>query len=278
MNARPIRSSNRPRPATPSMCESQRVDGTGGGERQRVDSDWAYRILAEVPSTNSYVAHLPPWTAVRAITQSAGRGRTPDRHWVSDEGGLWLSAVLPCPGPRSQWAILPLVAGWAVLKALGGCGVSNARLRWPNDIMVGTRKLAGVLVERFAADTAVVGIGVNVFNHPEAGQPALTQATARVADLAPGVFTVEDVSRQILRELRAAHAMLVDTGFQPIADELNQLWAEPRRVAVTFTGHPTPVVGLFLGIDDAGRLCLQTPQADLQIYDATEVSLLRELE
>lgn len=262
---------------------------TRGCEHQRVAPDWDYQVVASIPSTNSCVAHLPPWTAVRAVTQTAGRGRTPDRHWVSDEGGLWLSAVLPCPAPRGQWAILPLAAGWAVLKALRHFGLSSevggphapriaARLRWPNDIMVGTRKLAGLLVERFAPDTAVVGIGVNVFNHPEAAQPTLAQATARLADLLPGAFTVDDVGRQILRELRAAHAMLVETGFQPIADELNQLWAEPRRVAVTFTGNPPPIEGLFLGIDFEGRLRLQTPEAGLRVHDATAVTLLRELQ
>ncbi|MBI5767126.1 MAG: biotin--[acetyl-CoA-carboxylase] ligase [Verrucomicrobia bacterium] len=239
---------------------------------------WRLREFAAIGSTNTYAGPLPAWTAVRATTQTGGRGRTADRAWVSDEGGLWLSAVLPCPGARERWEILPLAAGWAIVGALREIGVADLRLRWPNDIMVGRRKLAGLLVERYRPDTAVVGVGLNVLNHPELANPALAGATARLADLGPAACTVDDAARLVLRALHRMHVLLLGAGFQTIADELNHAWAEPRRVEVTLTGRTHVFAGTFLGIDQQGRLHLATERNGARFYDAAEISLLRELE
>lgn len=238
---------------------------------------WRLHVLDEVPSTNSYAGRLPAWTAVRANTQTAGRGRT-HRPWVSDEGGLWLSAVIPCLGARKKWEILPLAAGWAILGVLRELGLVDPRLRWPNDIMVGRRKLAGLLVERFRNDTAVIGVGLNVFNHPELDNPALEGLTARLEDLVPGGYTVDDIARRVLRGLRLAFTILLDNGFNPIADDLNRAWEKPRRVEITLNGRASTFDGFFQGIDRQGRLRLTTERDGLQTYDATQVALLRELE
>jgi BirA family biotin operon repressor/biotin-[acetyl-CoA-carboxylase] ligase len=238
---------------------------------------WLLDVVGAVPSTNPLAGRLPAWHAVRAETQTAGRGRT-GRHWVSDTGGLWLSAVLPCPGPLARWTILPLAAGYAVLTALTELGVSDLRLRWPNDLMTGRRKLAGLLVERFTDTTAVVGLGLNIFNQPAAADPSLTTPTARLADLVPGDYTVDDIAGHMLRALARTHTALLADGFGPIAAALNRTWSEPRLVAVTLNGDRPPFTGHFQGIDDAGRLRLVTDCDGVRFYDATEVALLRELE
>lgn len=239
---------------------------------------WAYSVLQQIDSTNTYAARLPAWTAVRADTQAAGRGRTKDRRWVSDAGGLWLSAVLPCPGPRSTWETLPLAAGWAVVNAVRGIGVLGARLRWPNDVMVGHAKLAGLLVERYTDDTAVVGIGLNVFNRPERELPELKGHAVGLSQLVAREYGLDDVAKRVLRALAAAHAEMLEKGFAGIADELNQAWGEPRRVEITLNETPAPMLCLFHGIDHKGRLRVTTPTGGLQRYDATQVSLFRETE
>ncbi len=162
-------------PATPPRPAVSPADGS-------VSRDWTLHTLATTPSTNLAARTLAPWHAVRSDIQTGGYGRT-GRSWVSDTGGLWLSAVLPCPGPREPWSILPLAAGWAVIKALNGLHVSGLRLRWPNDILSDQRKLAGLLVERHSADTAIVGIGINIFNSAETADPVLHGMTTRLADL-----------------------------------------------------------------------------------------------
>jgi BirA family biotin operon repressor/biotin-[acetyl-CoA-carboxylase] ligase len=241
-------------------------------------SGWIFAVEAEVDSTNRLAARLPAWHAVRADVQSAGRGRT-GRHWTSDPGGLWLSAVLPCPGPRETWATLPLAAGYALIAALTDLGVRDLRLRWPNDILVGRRKLAGLLVERHTADTAVVGIGLNVFNSPESATPALRDATTRLADLlAPFALSLDEVAALVLQSLARAHHRLATGGFAPIAADLNRTWREPRLVELTLAGAVTPVTGSFQGIDACGHLQLRAPDGALTTYDASRVALLRELE
>lgn len=236
---------------------------------------WAYQVLEAVDSTNTYAGKLPAWTAVRAKTQQAGRGRTRDRQWVSDLGGLWLSAVVPCPGPRSRWEVLPLLAGQAVVLAADKLGVSGARLRWPNDVMVGHGKLAGILVERYTDETAVVGIGLNVFNQPELVSPVLVGQTARLSTLACTEFELDEVANRVLRALHQIHQRFVADGFGPIATELNRAWTEPRRVEVTLNGA-APRAGWFHGVDERGRLRVAFSGTTVEIFDATEIALLRE--
>lgn len=239
--------------------------------------EWTVRVAHEVGSTNSAAARLPAWHAVRARVQTDGRGRT-GRYWVSDEGGLWLSAVVPCPGHRDRWSILPLAAGWAIIAALDELGAKDLRLRWPNDIMVGSRKLAGLLVERYCNETAVVGVGINVFNQPDRAEPALARATARLSDLVTGGYTLDTLARVVLRSIARAHRRICQDEFGLIANDLNGQWAQPRLVAVTLTGRADSFTGLFTGIDDAGRLRVSTQRHGTLAYDAAQVALLRELE
>lgn len=238
---------------------------------------WTVHLANALDSTNSVARHLPAWNAVRARQQTAGRGRT-GRAWVSDEGGLWISAVLPCPGDRAKWAILPLAAGWAIIGALEELGAGGLRLRWPNDIMAGPRKLAGLLVERYQPDTAVVGLGINVFNSPESTDASLAGATVRLADLVTAPCTLDDAARLVLRSIGHAHALIRDGRFREIAAALNAHWSRPRAVSVTLTERGQSFTGTFHGIDEVGRLQLITDRFGSRSYDAAQISLLRELD
>src|SRR5690349_19647555 len=133
----------------PSVVEWNGADGSS--------PEWRLRELAAVDSTNLFAANLPAWHAVRADTQTAGRGRF-QRQWVSDAGGLWLSAVVPVETNSPAWRMLPLATGVAVCDALRANGANQLRLRWPNDVLVGNRKLAGLLIDQFRPAAAVVGV------------------------------------------------------------------------------------------------------------------------
>lgn len=144
--------------------------------------------------------------------------------------------------------------------------------------MVGRRKLAGLLVERFNSESAVIGIGMNVENYPEQTQPNLSGTTARLADLLSGAPTLEDLTRLVLRSIGRAHAIICKDQFPTIADELNVQWSEPRLVSVTLTQHSRSITGLFTGVDHAGRVLLRTQRFGTRAYDASQVSLIRELQ
>ncbi|ABG05526.1 Biotin--acetyl-CoA-carboxylase ligase [Rubrobacter xylanophilus DSM 9941] len=108
-------------------------------------------------------------TAVLARVQTGGRGRL-GRYWASPPGGLWMSLVLrPGLAPGAAHRITP-AAAVAGAKALWELGV-EARIKWPNDLLVGGRKVCGILAETVAAGgeglCAVLGIGLNANLDPE---------------------------------------------------------------------------------------------------------------
>ena len=134
----------------------------------RLAGRWLVDAVAETGSTNADLLAAatngaPAGTVLVAELQSGGRGRL-GRSWVSPTGaGLTFSVLLrPVPPPPS-WGWLPLLTGLALARTLG----SAARLKWPNDVLLGPegRKVAGILVQSGGARRAgavVVGVGLNV--------------------------------------------------------------------------------------------------------------------
>jgi len=139
----------------------QRALVVPGGLWRRLD------VVAETRSTNADLAARArageaEGSVLVAEHQSAGRGRL-DRCWVSPaRAGLSLSVLLrPADVPVARWAWLPLLAGLAVVSGVRRVAEVDAALKWPNDVLVGERKLAGILAER-VDDAVVVGVGINV--------------------------------------------------------------------------------------------------------------------
>jgi BirA family transcriptional regulator, biotin operon repressor / biotin---[acetyl-CoA-carboxylase] ligase len=134
-------------------------------------------IKPETGSTNADVAEAvragaPEGLIVVAERQSAGRGRR-DRNWESPpRAGLTLSVLLrPANVPQKHWGWLPLLAGVALLEAVHRIAELEAALKWPNDLLIGDRKCAGILAE--VIDEAVVlGVGLNVTTRADELPPA----------------------------------------------------------------------------------------------------------
>jgi BirA family biotin operon repressor/biotin-[acetyl-CoA-carboxylase] ligase len=226
-----------------------------------------------VTSTNFVAGKLPAWNAVRADTQTEGRGRF-QRTWISDEGGLWLSAVVPLGADAMVRRALPLAAGLAICDTLKELGVAGFRLRWPNDVLVADRKLAGLLIDQFAPGLAVVGIGINVNNRPEAAEPELKDLTVRLADLLTTPPELPALTALLLRRLRAVLTDLQAQGAASVFVRVNKLWMSPRSVELDLDG--TTRLGIFNGIDTQGRLVLADSSGQLSFYEAHQVRHLTE--
>ena len=235
---------------------------------------WELLELEAVDSTSFVAAKLDAWHAVRADTQTAGRGRF-QRSWVSDAGGLWLSAVVPTGVDRGRWQALPLVAGFALVQSLKGFGLASARLRWPNDIMVNERKLAGLLVDTFKPQLAVIGLGVNVTNHPAAHDPELKQTSTRLADLVSPPPSLATLTQAVLASIKSAMDVITEAGFSALQPRINELWGGSRRVTIDLDGVQR--FGLFTGIDEVGRLLLRDDTLGPTAFEPHQVRLLREL-
>lgn len=178
-------------------------------------------VVAEIGSTNDHVmaagrAGVAEGLAVLADRQTAGRGRR-GRTWESPAGiGIYTSILVRPSRPLAQTPVLTLVAGLGVADAIREIAGVDARLKWPNDVLVKGRKVAGILAEMASVDArvghVVIGIGINV-NHgsqdlPEvlfAGATSLFLATGRViprGELVVAVYNSLDRWYEIFREGR----------------------------------------------------------------------------
>src|SRR5580658_4981936 len=223
---------------------------------------WRLHEIPVTASTNLAAAKLPVWEAIRADRQTAGRGRF-QRGWVSDAGGLWLSAVIPA-GPNST--ALPLAVGLAVCDALRSIGLEEFRVRWPNDVLVDDRKLAGLLIDQFVPERAVAGVGINVFNHPETHDLSLKNQTTRLADLITTPPDLDDLTKIILSSLRQVVGQMQTNGFTSLLPRINQLWGSPRRVELDLDGDIHS--GFFAGVGETGEVLVLGDSGDEATYHA----------
>ncbi len=134
------------------------------------------RWVASTPSTNTALRSEPIGSVLATLNQTAGRGRL-GRDWLESAGkGLAISVVVH---PTDVPTLVPLVAGAALVSVLTGHGV-DAWMKWPNDVYIGERKVAGVLTEMPEPGRIIVGLGVNV-RHAQ-GELPLDTATSLAAE------------------------------------------------------------------------------------------------
>lgn len=234
---------------------------------------WTLHEVQSVPSTNDALSEFGAWTALRAETQTGGRGRH-QRSWVSDVGGLWLSASVPVGEPGKGWAALPLAAGLAVCETLQELGARPLHLRWPNDIMSGPRKLAGLLVDQFRPGIAVIGVGVNVRNRPEQEDSELTGQTVRLVDLVEDAPEPAVLAVALLTRLAGVVRRLDEVGFPGLVARLNCWWRP--ELPVEIHTETEAIRGRFVGVDDLGRLQIRRADASVRVLAAHQVMRLRE--
>jgi BirA family transcriptional regulator, biotin operon repressor / biotin---[acetyl-CoA-carboxylase] ligase len=197
-----------------------------------------------------------------ADEQTAGRGRG-DHGWISSAGeGLYVGILLRPQLTTAQLSLLPLVAGLAAASAIQSVSELAVDLRWPNDLLIGSRKTGGILVEaRNESESpphavAVVGIGINV--HQSAFPPSLaTSATS--LDVESGCT----ISRQsllvaLLKSLEHEIELLSDQAAkESVLTRVEQAssWVRGRSVQVH---GPQACEGITAGLDDNGFLRVET--------------------
>lgn len=231
---------------------------------ERIDSTnaWAIRQLASVS---------PPFL-VLAEAQSAGRGRR-GRQWLSPYGAnLYFSLAIRVDRSATQLQALSLVVGVAVLRVLRLEGVSNVGLKWPNDLMAGGKKVAGILLELNGdpADlcSVVIGIGVNVnmLRGDGIDQPwtSLQLETGRQIDRTRLAVALAEELERVLRQHR-------EQGFAAFHCEweANHLW-QGREVRLISGVHE--VSGTVRGVTGDGALRLAIA-GDEQVFSGGELSL-----
>ena len=215
---------------------------------------WKLFECGSAASTNDLARELPAWSAVRADIQTGGRGRF-GRVFVSDRGGLWISAVLPADGGLEKWAGFSLMVGVHLVRMLEDLNIPSARLRWPNDLMSGPKKLAGLLIEQSAKEVLIVGFGLNISNAPWTADPSLEAISTSIARVTQAIPSVDEMTLRTLDALADAHQAMEVGGMNAAIDELNLRWSRPVPVEISIAGGET-VSGRFIGLDPRGNLRL----------------------
>jgi BirA family biotin operon repressor/biotin-[acetyl-CoA-carboxylase] ligase len=213
-------------------------------------------------------------TIVVAEQQTAGRGRL-GRTWVSPASvNLYMSVVLRPRIPPLEVPRLTLVAGLAVAEAIRDSGTFQPRIKWPNDVLLDGRKVAGILTELEAeADRVrfvIVGIGVNLNATRTDFPPDLkTKATSLLLAGGAPVDRAAFTGR-LLTRLDAAYAAFLSGGFAALRHRYEELHGLVG-LAVTIDGTP-PLAGTVRGVDDGGALLVVSGGA-LQRVVSGEVTL-----
>ena len=212
--------------------------------------NWKIHHRSETRSTNVDALEGVHGDVFTADFQTAGRGRL-DHRWLSPSGvNLLMSAVLGVDGlDPQQVATLPLVVGYAVVKALPAeVRGERVALKWPNDVLAGSRKLAGILCERHG-DSVIAGVGINV-----KAQDFPREIAARATFL--GAESVGKVRDRVLESLGACYEKWRISGFAAFHAAFAEIdCLRGRVVAVRRTDDDTaPVRGVCGGITISGAL------------------------
>lgn len=235
-----------------------------------------FRLLVResAGSTNDEVRTLavagePAGLVLLALSQSSGRGRRGARWFSPPATALAFSILLRPQDPKPLWPRLALAAGLAVAEAVESFGV-GAGIKWPNDVWVGQRKVAGILVEA-GTDFAIVGIGLNINTR---------EFPADVADIATSLHleTQRDHPRHEVLDAIIRHFSLRQTqiggDFHELLDAVRQRCVLTGQ-QVTLTTASGPKTGIIEGIAPGGELWLRTATGLERLIQADEIRLIQ---
>ena len=226
------------------------------------------RTVASTASTNADLlgqaqAGAPEGLWLRAESQTGGRGRA-GRSWLSPPGNLYASTIVRLRQGDPDAATLALTASVALEEVASAyAGPGKLQLKWPNDLMAGHAKLAGILLER-VGDAVVIGFGVNLAHHPtDLERPTSSLAALGGAVPDPGEFLVElaDAFARWLSRWRGE-------GLAPVRTR----WLE-RAHAVGTALVSAGAEGLFEGLDASGALLLRSADGRVETIRAGDVFL-----
>jgi BirA family biotin operon repressor/biotin-[acetyl-CoA-carboxylase] ligase len=218
-----------------------------------------YTIIARdsVGSTNDEAAALfakgtSSRTVVTAKTQTKGRGRY-GRNWTSEDGNLFASIILTPPGETFQWGQIGFVISLAIAEALQRFLPTNAKvqLKWPNDVLVNDKKIAGVLLEikqnGQGKDGLILGFGVNCASHPEGTDLPATNLAAEGSE----THAPEAVLEAVLVNFDRYYELWKEKGFAAVrpgwlalAKDIN------KEITVRFAGKDIKGIFADIGSDD----------------------------
>jgi BirA family biotin operon repressor/biotin-[acetyl-CoA-carboxylase] ligase len=210
-------------------------------------------------------AGAPEGTVVIAERQTRGRGRK-GRSWFSpDGGGIYISLILRPAMPPGEAPRITLVTGVAAAEALLSVTPLEARIKWPNDILIKGKKIAGILTEISTEmdeiDHIVVGVGMNVNLEAGSLDEEIRETATSILIETGEVFPRVKLIRAFLKKFETCYEILLSQGFNPIRERWKELSDSlGRQITVDMIGRTR--AGEFIDIDAEGVLILKDDRGE----------------
>jgi len=241
--------------------------------------NWTVKKIDSCPSTNTL---LNEWlldetattgTVLIAKNQTKGRGRY-DRTWIAPNGNLNISLALDTEKHADKPYLFNLLPGLAVCQAINHLYKINALVKWPNDVLIGDLKVAGILSSALPEkNAAIIGVGINlnsqISDFPAELQPILTTVLAE-----SNTTTDESDFLDLFLDIFSS---LLDNSFKKgqewLIEEVNNnlAWKNNR---VSISDNETPVCeGILIGLDNEGFLTVKTDGDEIKTIISGDVSL-----
>ena len=213
-------------------------------------------------------------TVVLAETQNVGRGRL-GRSWHSPKGGIWMSIILRPSVSLEETPLITLAAGIGVCKAIRTLYSMNPGLKWPNDVIVNTKKVCGILtegcIESGITKFAILGIGVNLnFSNDLLPKDLNQYASTLLSESGQHINSIDFLS-QLIKELNSV--------FKDLGNNKLNIIKSWRNFSVTIgkevlaTGKDNIIEGIAKDVTSDGSLVIETKQGEFIEVRSGEVSL-----
>ena len=238
-------------------------------------------FLPEIDSTNDLIKkylinNISEGLVVVSETQTGGRGRR-GRSWYSPpETGIYLSTLLKPDLELSKISIITLLAGVAAILTINEFSNQNAYLKWPNDILIDSKKVCGLLCEAIKKnrepDSVIIGIGINVNQIPEQFPEHLKNIATSIRIVNGFPIDRLAVIQSFLTNLDREYQTYLNEGESPVINKwsLNtKLFG--KKVSIKHGSNVT--TGSAMRLDELGRLVLLLDNGHEEAFDSGEVSL-----
>ena len=237
-------------------------------------------VLEQIDSTNAEAlrrmqALQESSQLIVALSQSAGRGRR-GRQWLSPPGtGIYLSITRTFERPLAELQALSLMTALSVAEAISSCGVEDVQLKWPNDVLVRRKKLAGILLETCQNDVRpviVFGIGINL-DLPDSVVEQLDRPVTdvrRERSASNGELNTVDLLGKVCRGLDEKLDEFLRTGFASFRNQWNEMDSYFQEKVVIINGEQR-LTGVCEGVDEQGALVLNEESGNVRTINGGEV-------
>ena len=263
-----------PRPVT--LLNEQAILSAIGEQRAWFNLE----VHDHLESTNSYLmkkisggqAHA---TCVVTNLQTKGRGRR-GRHWQAGLGAsLTFSVLWRFQCGASALSGLSLAVGVALIRALHSFGIAQAQLKWPNDVLIGREKLAGILIElqgdMEGPSVAVIGVGINL-NLPDSIKQQIDQPATDLASASTQTINPNELLGVLLKHLAEVLSNFEQQGFTALRDEWTKHHAYHQQVVKMLHPDGRETIGTVVDVAEDGILLVKTALGE-QRFSSGEISL-----